>query len=81
MSLKLPKPVAAFLAAEKAKNPEMLTRCFANNALVHDEGHDYRGIDAIISWKRAADAKYEYVSEPLDASLGEGTVKLRALDG
>ena len=39
---------------------------------------DYRGRDAIRAWKRAADAKYKYVFEPLDASVGEKTVKLRA---
>src|SRR6266566_3352305 len=77
MSLKLPGPVAAYLAAEKAKNPEMLASCFANDALVHDEGQDYRGIDAIKSWKQKADAKYQYIMEPLDASVDEKTVKLR----
>jgi hypothetical protein len=78
MSLKLPGPVTTYLAAEKAKNPEMLAFCFADDALVHDEGQDYRGIDAIRSWKQKADAKYHYVLEPLDASVGEKTVKLRA---
>src|SRR5437870_11140208 len=78
MSLKLPGPVAAYLAAEKAKNADMLTLCFADDALVHDEGRDYRGRDAIRAWKRAADAKYKYVFEPLDASVGEKTVELRA---
>ena len=78
MSLKLPAPVAAYLAAEKAKNPEMLASCFASDALVHDEGLDYRGIDAIKSWKQKADAKYQYIMEPLDASVNEKTVKLRA---
>ena len=78
MSLKLPGPVAAYLAAEKAKNADMLALCFADDALVHDEGRDYRGRDAIRAWKRAADANYKYVLEPLDASVGEKTVKLRA---
>ena len=78
MSLKLPGPVAAYLAAEKAKNPDMLALCFADAAAVHDEGRDYRGVAAIKAWKRAADAKYQYVLEPLNASVSEKTVKLRA---
>ena len=78
MALNLPRPVATYLDAEKAKDADMLALCFADDALVHDEGHDYRGLDAIIAWKRQADAKYQYVLEPLDASVSEKTVKLRA---
>jgi SnoaL-like domain len=76
--MSLPWPVAMYLAAEKAKDPNMLSLCFSDDALVHDEGRDYRGLDAIRSWKREADAKYRYVMEPLDASESEKTVKLRA---
>jgi hypothetical protein len=78
MSLDLPDPVATYLAAEKAKDADMLALCFADDALVHDEGHDYRGVDAIRSWKREADAKYRYVLEPLDASVNDKTTRLRA---
>jgi len=78
MSLKLPAPVLTYLAAEKAKSPEMLAFCFADDAHVHDEGQDHRGIDAIKAWKKAADAKYTYVLEPLSASVTEKSVILRA---
>jgi SnoaL-like domain len=78
MSLELPSPVASYLAAEKAKDADMLVRCFADDALVHDEGRDHRGLDAIIAWKREADTKYQYVMEPLDSSVGEKVVTLRA---
>jgi ketosteroid isomerase-like protein len=77
-SLGLPNPVATYLAAEKAKDLDMLARCFAEDALVHDEGRDYRGLDAIRSWKQEADRKYQYVMEPLDVSVNDDTVKLRA---
>ena len=78
MSLTLPKPIANYLAAVEAKDTEMLALCFADDALVHDEGHDYRGVDAIRTWKRNADSKYQYVLEPLDASVSGPRVKLRA---
>ena len=78
MSLNLPAPVTAYLAAEKAKDADKLARCFADDALVHDEGHDHRGRDAIRSWKRDADAKYQFVLEPLDASVSDKTTRLRA---
>jgi hypothetical protein len=55
--LQLPKPVAVYLAAEKAKNLDMLALCLDDDALVQDEGHDYRGLDAIKSWKHEVDIK------------------------
>jgi ketosteroid isomerase-like protein len=77
MTLELPKPVADYLAADKAKDFDLLASCFADDALVHDEERDYRGVDAIKAWKQQADAKYNYVAEPLDASVNDDTVKLR----
>jgi hypothetical protein len=78
MTLDLPGPVATYLAEEQAKDPDMLALCFADDALVHDEGRDYRGIEAIVAWKRDAEAKYQYVMEPLDSSVSDQTVKLHA---
>ena len=45
---------------------------------MHDERRDYRGLDAIKSWQREAEGKYRYVVEPLDASVSENIVTLRA---
>jgi hypothetical protein len=78
MSLEVPRPVADYLAAEKAKDAESLARCFTDDGVVHDEGGEHRGHAEILNWKREADAKYRYVLEPLDASTGDETVDLRA---
>jgi hypothetical protein len=78
MSLTLPKPVTNYLAAVEAKDMDMLALCFADDALVHDEGRAYRGLDAIRSWKQETQTKYKYRVEPLDASVSGTTVKLRA---
>jgi hypothetical protein len=78
MSLILPKPATNYLAAVEAKDTDMLALCFADDALVHDEGLDYRGLDAIRSWKQETQTKYKYVIKPLDASVSGNTVKLRA---
>ena len=78
MSLTLPKPVINYLAAVEAKDAERRTLCFADDAIVHDEGRDYCGLDAIRSWKQETLAKYKYVMEPLDASVSGKTVKLHA---
>jgi hypothetical protein len=76
--LRLPKPVATYLAAVEAKDTDMLALCFTDDARVHDENSDHRGLDAIRAWKQETDAKYRYVMEPLDASVSENMVKLRA---
>jgi ketosteroid isomerase-like protein len=77
MPLSLPEPVTTYLAAVKAKDVDMLALCFAHDALVHDEGRDYDGLDAIKAWNRDTETKYRYVMEPLDASVSGKTVKLR----
>jgi hypothetical protein len=78
MSLSLPAPVAAYLAAEKAKDADGIASCFAADGRVRDESRDHRGRDAIRAWKREVDEKYRYVLEPLGASQDGQTLKLRA---
>ena len=43
MALNVPDPVAAYLAAEEAKDADSLSRCFTEDGIVHDEGREYRG--------------------------------------
>jgi len=42
MAIDVPEPVAAYLAAEEAKDADALSRCFTEDGTVHDEGRDYR---------------------------------------
>ena len=78
MLTKLPQPVLNYLAAVKAQDTEMFALCFADDARLHDEGRDYKGLDAIRAWKKETQTKYKYVIEPLDASVSGNIVKLRA---
>jgi len=57
MTLDLPKPVAAYFAAE--------IDCFAEDAVVHDEGGTHRGRAAIRQWREETAGKYNFTSEPL----------------
>jgi len=77
MNIQLPRPVAAYLAAEEAKNAEHLSRCFHTDAIVRDEGKEHRGITAIEAWYREANSQYRFVVEPLDASIDGQTVVVR----
>src|SRR5260370_35347862 len=76
MTLDAPEPIAAYLAAEEAKDADALSRCFTEDGTVHDEGRDYRGRDAIRQWKPAADEKYRYVLQMCNAQRAgdNGTV-------
>jgi len=78
MPITLPSPLAQYLEAESTADTEVLERCFAVDAVVHDEGRTMRGLDAIKSWKRDSQAKYRYRVEPLSASQEGGTVKMLA---
>src|SRR5258706_12327316 len=61
-SLSLPKPIAAYFAADRGDG-EAVSQCFTDNAVVKDEGHTHKGRAAIKAWKTDASAKYEYTSE------------------
>lgn len=78
MPLNVPPIVAEYLEAESVKDAHRVSLCFVSDGVVHDQGKDHRGQDAIRTWKEDADAKYRYVSEPLAASVHENTVTVRA---
>jgi hypothetical protein len=78
MSLNLPKPIANYLAAVDAKDVGLLALCFSEEAVVHDEGREYRGLDAIKSWSQETQTKYKYEMEALDASVSGKNVRVRA---
>ena len=79
MTLDIPEPVAAYLAAEETKDADALSRCFTEDGTVRDEGQDYLGRDAIRQWKQAADAKYRYVLQAVNAQTHGDNVTVRAL--
>jgi hypothetical protein len=76
--LNVPDPVAAYFAAEEAKDAEKLSFCFIEDGTVHDEGRDFHGREAIRQWKEEADKKYRYVLLPLSAQTNGDEVTVRA---
>ena len=78
MTLDAPEPIAAYLAAEEAKDADALSRCFVEDGIVHDERRDYRGRDAIRQWKQAAEEKYQYVLQMVNAQTHGDEVTVRA---
>src|SRR6266704_2204784 len=61
-SLSLPKPIAAYFAADRGDG----------KAVVKDEGHTHKGRAAIKEWKTDASAKYQYRCEPIACEEKKG---------
>jgi len=78
MPIKLPKPIAAYFAAD-ARSREAVADCFTADATVIDERKTYRGREAIGAWKAASTAKYSYVTEPtaIRSEGGQSTITAR----
>ena len=77
----LPEPIAVYLAADGGDS-EALSQCFAEHAIVRDEGQTYRGLVAIKQWKAEAKKKYKYAIEPLaSARKDDKTIVTNRLTG
>jgi hypothetical protein len=74
MSINLPKPIAAYFAAETAGDAATLARCFTNDGVVRDEGGSFTGTAAIERWTAAARAKYHHTVVPLSATERDGAI-------
>ena len=70
-SLSLPKPIAAYFAADSGDG-EAVSQCFTESAVVKDEGHTHKGRAAINAWKTGASAKYKYTCEPFACEAKDG---------
>ena len=72
-SVSLPKPIAAYFTADSGDG-EAVSRCFTENAVVKDEGHNHKGWAAIKAWKTDTSAKYQYTSEPFRCEEKDGKI-------
>lgn len=68
MSLNLPAAVLAYFNAANEGNTESVALCFAEDAVVRDEGRDMRGRAAIRVWTQESHAKYAPVMTPLEVN-------------
>ena len=82
MSLDLPMPIAVYIAAENGGDPGALSQCFAEGAVVRDEGKTIKGLAAIKRWKAETKKKYQHTVEPLaSVQKGDKTVVTNRLTG
>jgi len=73
MSVDLPTPIALYVAAENRGDTEALAECFAEGAVVRDEGQTIEGLAAIKKWKAETKKKYQHTVEPLASAQKDGT--------
>jgi hypothetical protein len=82
MPIDLPEPIAAYIAAENGHDSEAVARCFADDAVVRDEGRTMKGLAAIKRWKAQTKKKYQHNVEPLKLGQRDGkTVVTNRLTG
>jgi ketosteroid isomerase-like protein len=78
MSLDLPDLLADYFAAENRSDTELLGACFADHAVVRDEGRTIEGVAAIKQWLRDAKRKYQHTVEPIEVVKRDGTTVVTA---
>jgi ketosteroid isomerase-like protein len=59
MNIKIPLLIDRFIQAKNAYDSKAFVACFAEQAVVLDEGKEIRGLSAIQNWIEASTAKYQ----------------------
>jgi len=68
----LPPVISGYLAASDRGDAEAIVRCFAEDAVVVDEGQEWRGTAAIRRWRATVATAYDYTVQVTGAeALGE----------
>ena len=69
----------AFVKAQNDHDTDALLQCFTTDALVHDEGRDYRGAAAIRAWSDDVIQKYRLSAEVRDVVEQGDEIKVTSL--
>jgi len=79
---RLPRPVALYFAAANARDSHAAAACFADGAVVQDEGRERQGIRAIEEWVEETTRKYQPTAEVKDtAATTDGVVVTAGISG
>ena len=82
MPADLPTPIAIYIAAANRGETEALAQCFAQSAVVRDEGKTIEGLAAIKNWMVETKRKYQHTIEPLTSTQKDGkTIVTNRLTG
>jgi len=82
MAVDLAIPITIYIAAENRGDAEAFDQCFAEHAIVRDEGKTIEGLAAIKQWKAETGKKYHHTVEPLaSVQKGDKTIVTSRLTG
>ena len=82
MSIDLPRPIAVYIAAANRADADALSQCFAEHAVVRDEGQTLEGLATIRRWMTETKKKYQHTIEPLaSAQKDDKTIVTNRLTG
>ena len=82
MPIDLPAPIAAYITAENQGDADAVAHCFAEKAVVRDEGKTIEGWTAIKEWTVETKKKYQHTLEPLaSAQKDNKTIVTNRLTG
>jgi ketosteroid isomerase-like protein len=82
MPIDLPAPIAVFIDDENQGDAEALAQCFAQDAVVQDEGRTIEGLASIKQWMAETKRKYQHTMEPLaSAQKDDKTIVTNRLTG
>jgi hypothetical protein len=82
MGAKLPGLLVDYFAATNAHDVGGMSAAFTAEAVVNDEGKEYRGLAAIREWMKETIRKYDYQVDAIESSrLGKKTVVLVSIRG
>jgi len=80
--MKTPPIIAALVKAKNDRDTKAVVACFADDAVVHDEGKKITGLTEITKWSDKGFKKYQYTIDPTGiAKDGKDTVLTATLTG
>jgi hypothetical protein len=79
MAISLPPTIARFIEASNARDLEAAIDCFAEDALVEDEGRTHRGVAEVGAWKQATEERFRYTIEPTGVEERAGRFLVRGI--
>jgi ketosteroid isomerase-like protein len=74
MNVNLPRIIQEYLDASNAHDVKSILSCFSDDALVHDEGKDFRGKNMIEGWIVKTIEKYKFHFKQLSVKSDDATV-------
>jgi ketosteroid isomerase-like protein len=79
MTIKIPKPLAAYFTAANNHDIDAMLASFAEQSIVKDEGQEMRGRTAIREWMEETTRKYGFTVEATDVAVTDGRTLVTGL--